>query len=320
MPAQAIKDWLSLLDEEARERDVYIDTNINGRIFHFHLGDNPGIIGKVRYSEKKARNYENEQGLTHIWHRYNREKERIQSGSKRNVVNVTLDVWEKDEFDPDEHHFIFLTEQMIDQDTYSKGDQKIFILDDGAYQGPLSKYVDDWDAIFEYATGTSSPTPSTTSNNEAGTQSRRETSGGISPPEQIAGTVRENEQTQVEVSEEFKQAAYDRFDHRCGLSGIEQQELLTVSHVLDRASRPDIAQDLKNVLILDWTHHAAFDAGLWTFDELGRIWVKPSFESQSPSLQSSLVDRHGEKVEALTKVDAEYIEEHNEELDWWPPR
>lgn len=319
MPVEGIKDWLALLEKEAQQRDICVDTDIAGRVFHFHLGDDPGIIGKVRYSEEKERNYENEQGLTHIWHRYNREKDRIQNGSERNVVNITLDLWEKDEFEPDTHHFIFLTEQMIAEDTYSKGDQKIHILDDGKYKGPLSKYVDDWDALFEYATGTVSP-PSTTSTDGGLSTETREPTDNVSAPDDTAGTVREETQSQVRISAAFKRAAYDKFDHRCALTGVERQELLTVSHVLDRATHPEIAQDLENVLILDWTHHTAFDANLWTFDELGRVWINPDFDTESQYLDHSLIDRHGEKIESLTAVKDEYIETHNDGLEWWPPR
>ncbi|WP_410764920.1 HNH endonuclease signature motif containing protein [Haloferax sp. DFSO60] len=316
MPPNATKDWLSLLSREADERGVYLDTDIDGRIFHFHLGDDPGIIGKVRYSEEKKRNFVNEQGLTHIWHRYNREKQLIQDGSERKVVNITLDVWSKDEFNQDEHHFIFLTEQMIDQDTYSQGDQKIFITGDGQYTGPLSKYVNDWDAIFEYATN-GSPEPSRQSTQ---TDLKDSTSDTEFAPEDTSGRVINSQREIVQVSQKFKDAAYDRFDHQCVLTGIEASELLTVSHVLGRAEHSELAEDIGNVLILDWTHHMALDAGLWTFDESGRIWVKPGFETSSPYLEDSLVSRHGEKVAALTKVNDDYIEQRNQELEWWPPR
>ncbi|MFC7047293.1 HNH endonuclease [Halobacteriaceae archaeon GCM10025711] len=210
---------------------------------------------------------------------------------------------------------------MIDEDTYSKGDQKIFILSDGVYDGPLSKYVDDWDAIFEYAVGDSSPEPTTNSNSrDSGIGQYREPTDEVPLPEDTAGAIREGQQTQVQVSEAFKRAVYDRFDHQCVLTGVENSNLLTVSHVLGRASHPEIAEDIENVLLLDWTHHAAFDAGLWTFDESGRIWVKPNFNTESECLRSSLVDRHGEKVVALAGVKEEYIERRNDELDWWPPR
>lgn len=317
MPPQATKDWLSYLEVKAQERGIYIDTDIDGRIFHFHLGDDPGIIGKVRYSEAKSRNYENEQGQKHIWHRYNRETEQIEQGSERDVVNVTLDVWTKDEFDPDGHHFIFLTERLLQEETYSKGDQKIWIEGEGRYSGPLAEYVDDWDAIFEYATeGDSAPRSSdiVTSSNTEGQVERQ-------PDEtDTSGTVTVSEQAQVQVSADFKERVYERFSHRCPLSGIERSEMLTVSHVLSRAENRNLAEDIENVLLLDWTHHMAFDADLWTFDESGHLWVKPGFETESEALRSSLVDQHGEIIDAFAKVSDEYIQRCNDNVNWWPPR
>jgi putative restriction endonuclease len=66
----------------------------------------------------------------------------------------------------------------------------------------------------------------------------------------------------VQVSEQFKQELYGRFDHRCPLSGIERPELLTVSHIVARAEEPGIAEDPRNSVGLNWTHQMAFDAGL----------------------------------------------------------
>jgi hypothetical protein len=314
MPPQATKDWLALLEQQASERGVYIDTNLDGRIFHFQLGENPGVIGKVRYSEANSREYENEQGQKHIWHRYNREVEKIEQGSDRAVVNITLDVWDKHEFDPDEHHFIFLTQHLIEEETYSKGDQKIWIEAEGRYSGPLAKYVDDWDAVFQYARHPDTvPEPTA-----ADSETQPTDQGGVS--EDTSGTISESRRTQVQVSAEFRQAVFDRFEHRCPLSGIEHADLLTVSHILGRAEHQKLAEDIENVVLLDWTHHMAFDAGLWTFDESGRIWLNPEFETASESLQLSLTGRHGEKVKELSLVADAHIEEHNAPLDWWPPR
>lgn len=316
MPPGATKDWLSLLEEEAERRGIYVDTDIEGRIFHFYLGNDPGVLGKVRYSEEKERNYESEQGKKHIWHRYNRELEEIESEATRKVVNITLDVWDKNEFDPEEHHFIFLTESMLGQDTYSKGDQKIWIEGDGEYSGPLAEHVDDWDAIFNYGTGGSTKRTGSITKEES--QNNSEFTN-ITISGDTSGTVHESSQTEVDVSEGFKRDAYERFNNQCVLTGIKISELLTLSHILDRATHPEIAEDLGNVLILSWTHHVAFDSGLWTFDESGRIWIRPELESGSPYLRASLIERHGEKVEDLAKVNSEYIEEHNEQLAWWPP-
>lgn len=315
MPPGATEAWLAVLEDEADQRGISVDTDVDGRIFHFHLGNDPGVVGKVRYSEQEARNYENEQGTKHIWHRYNRELERIEDESERKVVNITLDVPSKNDFDPDKHHFLFLTQEMLDRDTYSQDDQKIWIEGEGRYSGLLAEYVDDWDALFAYAVRDDPEVDrgySSTSSDDS--------DAGDALPTGSAGTRRTSTQTAVDVSARFKRAAHDRYDHRCVLTGIEHSELLTVSHILDRASHPEIAEDLGNVVILDWTHHVAFDEGFWTFDESGRIWINPAIESESTYLDNSLIDRHGEKIELLGCVDSEYIERHNEELEWWPPR
>ena len=125
----------------------------------------------------------------------------------------------------------------------------------------------------------------------------------------------------VRVSESFKQGVYDRFDGRCAVTEIDHRSLLTVSHVLPRSERPDIAEDPGNALLLNWTHHFAFDAGLWTFDEAGRLWVNPAYEPDDTWMQESLRDRHGSHLDRLQEagVADEYLADRNESLGWWPP-
>lgn len=125
----------------------------------------------------------------------------------------------------------------------------------------------------------------------------------------------------VRVSDAFKQTVYDRFAGRCAVTDIARRELLTVSHVLDRASHPDIAEDPGNALLLNWTHHFAFDANLWTFDEAGRLWVHPEYHPDDEWMDGTLRARHGERVGALrdSGVADDHIASRNESLPWWPP-
>jgi hypothetical protein len=125
----------------------------------------------------------------------------------------------------------------------------------------------------------------------------------------------------VRVSKSLKQDVYERFDSRCAVTDISHRQLLTVSHVLDRADRPDIAEDPANVLLLNWTHHFAFDAGLWTFDEAGRLWVDPDYRPDDTWMHESLRARHGERLPRLkdSGVADEYVGTRNESLGWWPP-
>lgn len=270
MPPQATKDWLSLLEEKARKREVYVDTNIDGRIFHFHLGNDPGIIGKVRYSEAKSRDYENEQGQKHIWHRYNREKELIEQGSERKVVNVTLDVWEKDEYDPEEHHFIFLTERLIQEQTYSKGDQKIWIEGEGRYSGPLAEYVDDWNAIFEYATEPDSPDLSRHSTDgssiEASDLTNTELPDGTETTERRS-TLRDD----IVRDRKLVQSLKNLYDHTCQICGDRRRqgpdEGFSHVHHLMPLGKPHDGPDVpENVLVVCPNHHEDFENGMLTID------------------------------------------------------
>nr|WP_305794598.1 HNH endonuclease [Halomarina rubra] len=210
---------------------------------------------------------------------------------------------------------------MIDQETYSQGDQKIHILGEAEYDGPLSTYVDDWEALFEYALASREgpqPTPSATTGPTSPPD--REPTDPATLPADTSGTESERSGTDIRISKQFKRAVFDHYDGTCPLTGIEHNELLTVSHILGRADHPESAEDIENVVLLDWTHHMAFDNGLWTFDETGRIWLRPGFDTASQSLCSSLVERRGEKIQALALVGDQFIEQHNDGLEWWPPQ
>lgn len=140
-------------------------------------------------------------------------------------------------------------------------------------------------------------------------------------PDDTAGRKVTQTRAGVRVSESFKQSVYDRFDGRCAITDIDHRSLLTVSHVLPRSERPDIAEDPGNALLLNWTHHFAFDAALWTFDEAGRLWVDPAYEPADQWMQESLRDRHGTRLDRLRDagVADEYLADRNESLAWWPP-
>jgi hypothetical protein len=137
-----------------------------------------------------------------------------------------------------------------------------------------------------------------------------------------AGTHVVSERAGIRISESFKRAVYERYSHRCAVTEIAHRSLLTVSHVLPRADRPDIAEDHGNVLLLNWTHHFAFDAELWTFDEAGRLWVNPDYDPDDHWMEATLSARHGDRIARLKNagVADEYIDERNKSLDWWPPR
>lgn len=313
MPRGAIADWVDLLEEQADSRGVEFERDPR-RFFDFRLSGETDLIGKVRLSEEQKREYE-ERGSEYIWHRYNREVELTRQDVSEEVVNVTLDVWDGGRFDPDDDHFIFVREALITEETHSQGDQRIEVLSDGRYDGPLSESVDDWDDIFQRTV--------TTDNADAEPLSAADRDGSDRKHTDTSGTRVSRSGDRVEISEPFKREVRTRFDNKCALTGIEGGEysyLLTVSHILSRADREDIAEDHGNVVLLNRTHHFAFDNGLWTFDTDGRVWVNPEYNPSSEFMQRSLIDKSGKVIPQLrdAEINPDYLREHNDSLDWWP--
>lgn len=133
MPRGAIDNWLSELEQKANDRDIPLNFDIDGRIFHFRIGDTNPVLGKVRISEASSRNFTNERGETHIWQRFDREQERLEEQPNERVCSIQLDVQSSGEYIPERDHFLFIPGEIILAETYSKGDQKIYIESDGQY-------------------------------------------------------------------------------------------------------------------------------------------------------------------------------------------
>jgi len=152
MPRDAIEDWLAILEQQANDRGVALDTDVSGRIFHFLLGDQDPVLGKVRISAASSRSYRTENGEEQMWQRFDREQEQIEKNPDQRVCSIQLDIESKGGFDESRDHFLFIPGEIILQETHPKGDQKITITGDGEYEGELARFSDDWDALFAYAT------------------------------------------------------------------------------------------------------------------------------------------------------------------------
>ena len=116
----------------------------------------------------------------------------------------------------------------------------------------------------------------------------------------------------------FRDAVLSWYGARCPVSGVDHAELLDVAHVLSWSDNQDVRTDPGNVLILDKTHHEAFDRGLFTIDDGYRLQVMPGFSTESELLQSSLVDSDGQELTFpdTRRPSPEYLRTHNEALEW----
>lgn len=116
----------------------------------------------------------------------------------------------------------------------------------------------------------------------------------------------------------FREAVLGRYDDTCPVSGVDHRRLLDVAHVVPWSEDESRRTDPKNVLVLTKTHHAAFDAGLFTFDEDSRLHLSPEFATDSTLLQRTLVDRAGNRVELPDgALDDDCLDRHNRSLSWW---
>lgn len=120
------------------------------------------------------------------------------------------------------------------------------------------------------------------------------------------------------VPVEFRDAVLSWYDHRCPVSGVDHEGLLDVAHVRSWSDHPEIRTDPGNVLVLDKTHHAAFDRGLFTIDDSYRLQVAPDFTTESDILRESLVDGDGQQIRfpGSRRPASEYLRRHNESLGW----
>jgi len=116
----------------------------------------------------------------------------------------------------------------------------------------------------------------------------------------------------------FRRHLLDAYGTRCPVSGVDHERLLDVAHVLPWAEYPNHRSDPENVLVLDRTHHAAFDASLFTLDAEYRLRLAPDFETESTLLERTLVERRGERVSLpeTSPAVSEALRRRNRELDW----
>lgn len=119
------------------------------------------------------------------------------------------------------------------------------------------------------------------------------------------------------VDPEFRATVISRYDRMCPISGIDHPGLLDVAHVLSWSDYPEHRANLKNVLPLSKTHHAAFDRELFTIDQQYRLVVNPSFDTQSSVLQQTILNQAGERLPIENgRLDSDLIAKHNANLAW----
>jgi len=145
MPSQAVRDWLSYFETIADE--IGLSTCITPtNIFHIEVEASPPAVGKVRLSVETNRKSDS------IWQRFDQEVDRIDDNPDGVTFAVQLDIKDRDEFELDQDHFIFLPQTLLENEARKSGDLNISSNNFGEYSSPFQEYTDDWNVIFEYLT------------------------------------------------------------------------------------------------------------------------------------------------------------------------
>lgn len=133
-----------------------------------------------------------------------------------------------------------------------------------------------------------------------------------------SGRIRRYETSETVVSDAFRAETFDRYGHECTMTGIQEDDLLDLAHILPRSQHPDLAEHPENVLVLNSLHHRAFDAALFTIDSNHHIRTSPSFEPAHPFLRETILDRHGDQLSLPSNVQLHpsFLEDLNAGLSW----
>lgn len=145
-----------------------------------------------------------------------------------------------------------------------------------------------------------------------------ESTTSIGSYKDTSGTRRSRGESEVRVSDSFREMTFNRYNHKCLLTELRNDAFLTLSHILPRASYPKYAEHPENVMILNWVHHRAFDADIFTFGTDLTVHVDPTFSTGSEFLHQTLVERDGRRATLPEKasVSAEFLRTRNENIGW----
>ncbi|WP_390080196.1 HNH endonuclease [Halogranum rubrum] len=130
--------------------------------------------------------------------------------------------------------------------------------------------------------------------------------------------MRQRSSEAVTVRDAFRNRILGLYNDQCLLTDLSGGPFVTLSHILPRAEYPQFAEHPQNVTILNWLHHRAFDANLFTLDSDLRLHVHPEFVTDSEFLRRTLVDRDGEQLTLPegASLSETFLRLRNEELEW----
>jgi putative restriction endonuclease len=117
---------------------------------------------------------------------------------------------------------------------------------------------------------------------------------------------------------DFRSVIRSRYQDQCLLCDVSNPGLLQAGHILGWSEFEAARGDPGNGLLLCYTHHRAFDLGMFTLSKDYEVVLSPDFAPEGDFLQRTLTD--GSDLDFPGEPPSqEYLRRHNERLPWWPP-
>ncbi|MFP9191137.1 HNH endonuclease [Natrialbaceae archaeon A-CW1-1] len=118
---------------------------------------------------------------------------------------------------------------------------------------------------------------------------------------------------------DFRLAVRERYDDACLLCDVSDPGLLQAGHILSWSDHEDPRGDPSNGLLLCYTHHRAFDLGLFTITSEYELRVQPDYDPESEFLRETVVSLDGTELSFPHDPPAvEYLRDYNEhEVHWY---
>ncbi len=114
-------------------------------------------------------------------------------------------------------------------------------------------------------------------------------------------------------------AVRKQYDDPCLLCDVNDPGLLQAGHILSWSEYEGPRGDPSNGLLLCYTHHRAFDLGLFTITSEYELRVQPDYDPESEFLRETLIALDCAELSFPHDPPAvQYLRDHNEnEVHWY---
>lgn len=165
--------------------------------------------------------------------------------------------------------------------------------------------------------------PTIATDNEGDTESNDRGRNEISKVSSQDSTISTDEEFAERPSrrgqQDFRMAVRERYEDTCLLCDVSDPGLLQAGHILSWSDHEGQRADPSNGLLLCYTHHRAFDLGLFTITSEYELCVQPDYVPESKFLRETVISLDGTELSfPRDPPAAEYLRSHNEhEVHWY---